>query len=100
MIIKLLKHKQKCLQSKYRIASHCTEKVQSRIWWPKLEHKRSNGGGERDQAMEQTQVLMIHTRRHNHQDMERNTNKIAYNLSLENQVLVRKTPHKNLVTKA
>jgi len=78
------------LQSKYRIASPCTEKVHPRIWWPKLEHKRSNGGGERDQAMEQTQVLMIHTRRHHHQAMKKNTNKIAY--KLENQVLVQKKP--------
>jgi hypothetical protein len=42
--------------------------------------------------MEQTQVLKNHTRRHHHQAMERNTNKIAYNLSLENQVLVQKKP--------
>jgi len=40
------------------------------------------------------QDLMIHTRRHHHQAMERNTNKVAYNLSLENQVLVQKKPTK------
>ncbi|CAK9249628.1 unnamed protein product [Sphagnum jensenii] len=38
------------------------------------------------------QDLMIHTRRHHHQAMERNTNQIAYNLSLESHVLVQKKP--------